>query len=123
DAVIAGRSALLHSDGAVKVTDGVTAGGEVTITSVRGGITMGTGIESSGLFDNAAINGDVTLSASGDSTLPLITAGNGAITGSGHDLTLGQLSSRSEEHTSELQSRENLVCRLLLEKKNNASTP
>src|SRR5436309_9641409 len=30
---------------------------------------------------------------------------------------------RSEEHTSELQSRENLVCRLLLEKKNtNTST-
>src|SRR5690606_39397492 len=28
---------------------------------------------------------------------------------------------RSEEHTSELQSRENLVCRLLLEKKNGAS--
>src|SRR5690606_42082045 len=27
------------------------------------------------------------------------------------------LSQRSEEHTSELQSRENLVCRLLLEKK------
>src|SRR5690606_40944411 len=29
-----------------------------------------------------------------------------------------RLSRRSEEHTSELQSRENLVCRLLLEKKN-----
>src|SRR5690606_41265728 len=28
-----------------------------------------------------------------------------------------QLIERSEEHTSELQSRENLVCRLLLEKK------
>src|SRR5207302_7434173 len=28
------------------------------------------------------------------------------------------LDTRSEEHTSELQSRENLVCRLLLEKKN-----
>src|SRR5690606_41997301 len=28
-----------------------------------------------------------------------------------------KLSERSEEHTSELQSRENLVCRLLLEKK------
>src|SRR5690606_40969250 len=27
------------------------------------------------------------------------------------------LTARSEEHTSELQSRENLVCRLLLEKK------
>src|SRR5690606_39970691 len=29
---------------------------------------------------------------------------------------------RSEEHTSELQSRENLVCRLLLEKKKNTTT-
>src|SRR5690606_39688553 len=29
----------------------------------------------------------------------------------------GAVSERSEEHTSELQSRENLVCRLLLEKK------
>src|SRR5690606_41914084 len=28
---------------------------------------------------------------------------------------------RSEEHTSELQSRENLLCRLLLEKKNNTT--
>src|SRR5690606_40011000 len=32
-------------------------------------------------------------------------------------LKIGNL--RSEEHTSELQSRENLVCRLLLEKKEN----
>src|SRR5690606_24420299 len=30
---------------------------------------------------------------------------------------IGVMHSRSEEHTSELQSRENLVCRLLLEKK------
>src|SRR5690606_40331464 len=30
-----------------------------------------------------------------------------------------RLGNRSEEHTSELQSRENLVCRLLLEKKKN----
>src|SRR5690606_40871314 len=33
----------------------------------------------------------------------------------------GIADARSEEHTSELQSRENLVCRLLLEKKNNRS--
>src|SRR6266513_3120010 len=32
-----------------------------------------------------------------------------------------QSSARSEEHTSELQSRFDLVCRLLLEKKNNES--
>src|SRR5690606_42062668 len=32
-------------------------------------------------------------------------------------VSLGLHKARSEEHTSELQSRENLVCRLLLEKK------
>src|SRR5690606_41491946 len=34
-------------------------------------------------------------------------------------LLAARLAGRSEEHTSELQSRENLVCRLLLEKKKN----
>src|SRR5438270_2651960 len=38
-----------------------------------------------------------------------------------HDAPVhGALPTRSEEHTSELQSQSNLVCRLLLEKKNNA---
>src|SRR5690606_39921696 len=39
-------------------------------------------------------------------------------------LALGRAAAalRSEEHTSELQSRENLVCRLLLEKKNKKAT-
>src|SRR2546427_5844635 len=32
-------------------------------------------------------------------------------------------STRSEEHTSELQSQSNLVCRLLLEKKNTSASP
>src|SRR5690606_39938914 len=35
---------------------------------------------------------------------------------------LREIVPRSEEHTSELQSRENLVCRLLLEKKKNKAT-
>src|SRR2546427_4687008 len=38
----------------------------------------------------------------------------------GHE-RVGDLA-RSEEHTSELQSQSNLVCRLLLEKKNTANT-
>src|SRR5207302_8312982 len=38
-------------------------------------------------------------------------------------LTIGVRSLRSEEHTSELQSRENLVCRLLLEKKKKNKRP
>src|SRR2546430_6633280 len=35
------------------------------------------------------------------------------------DARTGELRWRSEEHTSELQSQSNLVCRLLLEKKKN----
>src|SRR3712207_8250482 len=54
------------------------------------------------------------------------------VTASGRDVTLriyvepGKEDrcgyARSEEHTSELQSRQYLVCRLLLEKKNNTAT-
>src|SRR2546430_6463325 len=36
--------------------------------------------------------------------------------------TSGRAASRSEEHTSELQSQSNLVCRLLLEKKKTTMT-
>src|SRR3712207_7453289 len=36
----------------------------------------------------------------------------------GERLLVGAVAGRSEEHTSELQSRQYLVCRLLLEKKN-----
>src|SRR3712207_8273457 len=39
-----------------------------------------------------------------------------------HRLVLLLLGRRSEEHTSELQSRQYLVCRLLLEKKNKHKT-
>src|SRR5690606_41244398 len=39
--------------------------------------------------------------------------------GPAEEKLIRELVERSEEHTSELQSRENLVCRLLLEKKKN----
>src|SRR5690606_41007527 len=63
---------------------------------------------------------------SGRSAFRALPAGPGrpAVTPAGaagqgrHPGRAGQgIRSRSEEHTSELQSRENLVCRLLLEKK------
>src|SRR2546429_2543863 len=38
-------------------------------------------------------------------------------------LVSGSCPARSEEHTSELQSRLHLVCRLLLEKKNTCNNP
>src|SRR3712207_8621262 len=59
-------------------------------------------------------------------SLPATVTGSGAIFGTnGNDVIIGSRSGdtiygrggRSEEHTSELQSRQYLVCRLLLEKK------
>src|SRR5690606_41703489 len=47
--------------------------------------------------------------------LPLAQLGENIVAGEAGE---HQVEDRSEEHTSELQSRENLVCRLLLEKKN-----
>src|SRR5690606_40046747 len=44
--------------------------------------------------------------------------GSEAINRLGNTYSYSPVDNRSEEHTSELQSRENLVCRLLLEKKN-----
>src|SRR5260221_10520731 len=43
---------------------------------------------------------------------------NTQITHQYFDILLGHFNARSEEHTSELQSHSDLVCRLLLEKKN-----
>src|SRR2546430_13739430 len=39
-----------------------------------------------------------------------------------HDFQMAVVLDRSEEHTSELQSQSNLVCRLLLEKKKDAKS-
>src|SRR5690625_6496046 len=38
-----------------------------------------------------------------------------------HEVPMGEVGERSEEHTSELQSRGHIVCRLLLEKKQRQS--
>src|SRR5690606_40686502 len=66
----------------------VVAGGDGTVRKVV-----------KGLFDQGIVNKQTTMAL-----LPRCTANNLSKT----------LSIRSEEHTSELQSRENLVCRLLL---------
>src|SRR5690606_6620650 len=52
-------------------------------------------------------------------TTPIATAADLSLTKTVNNATplVGSQVIRSEEHTSELQSRENLVCRLLLEKK------
>src|SRR5690606_15060623 len=61
--------------------------------------------------DGPVVVSDAHLGGDGWRTVLVGTAGAGGRSVFGLD--------RSEEHTSELQSRENLVCRLLLEKKKN----
>src|SRR2546430_9857899 len=61
-----------------------------------------------------AIATGVTLQVGTGGTFASMSAGN--ITDDG-TFSLNRTGNRSEEHTSELQSQSNLVCRLLLEKK------
>src|SRR3712207_8921228 len=49
-------------------------------------------------------------------------AGAGAVGTPWAGMAVGRAAQRSEEHTSELQSRQYLVCRLLLEKKTPGAT-
>src|SRR3712207_8675618 len=71
--------------------------------------------------DNFSCSGSecsVTLSGDGAEVEILgTTLGFGGVQDGRASLEVGN---RSEEHTSELQSRQYLVCRLLLEKKNNS---
>src|SRR5690606_3531901 len=73
-----------------------------TLTSPSIGLSNGNPITMT--FDTKAINWSGSNVAASDNAYTLL-------------FEWGETASRSEEHTSELQSRENLVCRLLLEKK------
>src|SRR5687768_17636583 len=70
-------------------------------------------------FNDSATTEIYTLSL--HDALPIFTARRGSstvYTGSSLRAAMQAANDRSEEHTSELQSRLHLVCRLLLEKKN-----
>src|SRR3712207_8427526 len=74
------------------------------------------------LFRSVLWDLDRALVGSQRSTEPVASAPrNGTATGTEGEAA--EEAARSEEHTSELQSRQYLVCRLLLEKKKNINTP
>src|SRR5690606_40573739 len=69
------------------------------------------------LFSSAVLGERLVFTQAAGIALSLAGFVHIALAGRWHDLGAVRLTPRSEEHTSELQSRENLVCRLLLEKK------
>src|SRR5690606_23225153 len=62
---------------------------------------------------------DIMTRAAFENAIKIVIALGGSTNAVLHLLAMAHTIGRSEEHTSELQSRENLVCRLLLEKKKN----
>src|SRR5437016_9525449 len=95
---------------------GRRSSGDSVPLSVVWSATGGT-ISSSGLYTVGATAGGYVVTASADGL-----TGTATVTASSVPVASVGVSpaSRSEEHTSELQSLTNLVCRLLLEKKNNS---
>src|SRR5688572_31787291 len=87
------------------------------MTSVVSTETTSPGLTScSGCFLSAGTGGGGPIASSAD-------CGFCGVAGLAVDFGLGVVRCcRSEEHTSELQSQSNLVCRLLLEKKKNKTT-
>src|SRR3990167_10868599 len=72
-------------------------------------------------LSGVAIRGRIVIGEGERDEAPMLyigeEVGNGAAGAPGIDIAVDPLEGRSEEHTSELQSQSNLVCRLLLEKK------
>src|SRR5256885_3805565 len=79
-----------------------------TLFRSEGGSTLATSFLNAGLLDKLLVFVAPILSGEGPRLFGELDA----------PVPLGRLEARSEEHTSELQSPCNLVCRLLLEKKN-----
>src|SRR5437016_11403823 len=68
-------------------------------------------------LNGLAIEGTVVIGEGERDEAPMLYIGEKVGTGGGPKLDIALDPLRSEEHTSELQSLTNLVCRLLLEKK------
>src|SRR3712207_6995020 len=78
-------------------------------------------VETNPLVRSGTAKNEQLVGESGDDKLYGL-GGNDVLFGQiGNDTLIGGTGNRSEEHTSELQSRQYLVCRLLLEKKKKKS--
>src|SRR5687768_10989419 len=90
---------------------------EVDATAVQVGIVFDVGGRGDKSFNDGAYKGADSAKAELGADIRFIEPGEGSDREAGLRLLAAQGMDRSEEHTSELQSRLHLVCRLLLEKK------
>src|SRR2546422_9344097 len=119
-----GRTASCTAAGGGPGWEGGGAGGEAEGGGV-GAARGGAGLACRSLESDSSSSAPLSLRGDARSTTPgsasaALGGGGSCVTrgtpSSGTDL-MSRMDSRSEEHTSELQSRLHLVCRLLLEKK------
>src|SRR2546430_7697213 len=101
---------IVNPGDGVLVGDGVYTGGATIVTISRSGTATNRIVFRAAHRWLAVIDGQNNLSTTG------IAIPGGYLRVEGFEVR----NTRSEEHTSELQSQSNLVCRLLLEKKKNA---
>src|SRR5437667_2719425 len=73
--------------------------------------------EQLGYFKEEGLNLTISDFAGGSQALRAVVGGSADVVSGAYEHTLNMQPKRSEEHTSELQSHHDLVCRLLLEKK------
>src|SRR5271157_5194815 len=91
------------------VTAGAQAADRVTTISLGGALENQSGDHHFGVYVPTRFGGELTITTT-DGKVVELKGPNGLERTNGQEI-------RSEEHTSELQSRPHLVCRLLLEKK------
>src|SRR5258707_887931 len=94
-----------HFAGAVSLNTPGTGAASI----LSNGLNLGTS-NVGGALTATSLTGDISESG-------VLAAATGSSFTSAGNINLGTQANRSEEHTSELQSRQYLVCRLLLEKK------
>src|SRR2546429_2001445 len=94
----------------------ITAAGAAAVT-ILAACSSGSSSSSSSQSNKKPITIGVSVSLTGD------FSADGQAFQRGYNLWASDVNKRSEEHTSELQSRLHLVCRLLLEKKHKHTPP
>ncbi|MBO9717199.1 MAG: hypothetical protein J7507_10405, partial [Pseudoxanthomonas sp.] len=87
----AGRDVMVDAGGAIRLDEGVDAGGDIDLLARGGGISSGGSIHSGGQVDGQPGSGGIRLVAAGDVDVAAIQADAGSIAVDGGSLSIGAL--------------------------------